>query len=215
VHNTPRVQTAARRFRARSKRPRIAGAATAVSLLVAGLFGTAVAAPVPAAQAESPAVRGSTLTPGTKISLRATTACCTHRYLRHSRDLAIISVIDSTSALDRADATWIVRRGLADNSCFSFESYNYPGNYLRHTYFRVNKTQDDGGNLFAADATFCSQPGKNGTGVSLQSYNYPGRFIRHYNYEVYIASNGGPNNWDSPALWTDDVSWDVTSPWAT
>jgi hypothetical protein len=44
----------------------------------------------------------------------------------------ISQITSSSSASDKADATWIVRRGLADNSCVSFESYNYPGDYLRH-----------------------------------------------------------------------------------
>jgi len=159
-------------------------------------------------------VTGGTLTPGSAISLRATTACCTGDYLRHQNGGAVISAItSSSSALDKSDATWIVRRGLANNSCVSFESYNYPGDYLRHSNFVLYRQPDVGTALFDSDATFCPQTGESGTGTSFASSNYPTRFIRHYNYTVYIASDGGSNAWDSATSWTDDVSWAVTSPW--
>ncbi|MCO5971930.1 alpha-L-arabinofuranosidase B [Actinoallomurus soli] len=158
---------------------------------------------------------GGTLTPGSSVSLRATTACCTDRYIRHQNDQAVTSVINSSSSsLDKNDATWIVHSGLASSSCVSFESKNYPGDYLRHQNFQVYRQTNDGSAQFAADATFCPQSGKNGQGVSLASYNYPDRFIRHYNNTVYVASNGGSHTFDSSTSWTDDVSWVVEAPWA-
>lgn len=76
------------------------------------------------------------LAPGSEISLNATTACCTADYIRHQNGQAIISPISSSSSsLDKNDAAWIVRRGLASNSRVSFESRNYPGDYLRHSNF--------------------------------------------------------------------------------
>lgn len=160
-------------------------------------------------------VAGGALTAGSSISLRATTACCTTRYIRHQFDKAVTSVITpSSSALDKADSTWIVRRGLADNSCVSFESKNYPGDWLRHYSFRLLRQPFDGTAQFAADATFCPQAGKNGQGTSFASYNYPAKFIRHYDNTVYIASNGGSNAWDSATSWAEDVSWAVTQPWS-
>ncbi|GII81636.1 alpha-N-arabinofuranosidase [Sphaerisporangium rufum] len=160
-------------------------------------------------------VPGPALTPGTAVSLRATTACCTDRYIRHYADKAVTSVITSaSSATDKNDATWIVRSGLASGSCVSFESKNYPGQYLRHYNYQLYRQPNDGGSQFAADATFCAQAGKNGQGVSLASYNYPSRYLRHYADTVYIASNGGSNTFDSAGLWNDDVSWLVSPPWA-
>jgi hypothetical protein len=45
--------------------------------------------------------------------------------------------------------------------------------------------------------------------------NYPTKYIRHYDGKVYIAGDGdGTNPWDSKALWTDDVSFIVSSPWS-
>jgi hypothetical protein len=155
------------------------------------------------------------LTPGSGISLRATAGCCSTSYIRHQNDIAIMSVITPSSpSQDRNDASWIVRSGLADAACVSFESRNYPGTFLRHSNFHVYRQPADGTALFRADATFCPTTGRNGTGTSFASYNYPARFLRNYNNALYIASYGGSNVWDSPALWADDVSWAVTSPWA-
>lgn len=160
---------------------------------------------------------GSTgsLTAGSEISLRATTACCTTDYLRHQADAAVVSAVTSaSSALDKGDATWIVRKGLADGSCYSFESRNYPGDFLRHFNFRLYRQPMTGTAQFRQDATFCAGTGKSGTGTSFASYNYPTRYLRHYDYAVYIASDGGSNSFDSTTSWTDDVSWAVTAPWA-
>jgi hypothetical protein len=159
-------------------------------------------------------VAGGTLNPGSTVSLRATTACCTSSYIRHMESNAVTSVITSSSAaLDKNDGSWITRRGLANPSCVSFESRNYPGDFLRHFNFQLLRQPMDGSAVFRADATFCPQPGKNGQGTSFASANYPDRFIRHYNNTVYIASNGGPNTFDSATSWADDVSWAVNLPW--
>ncbi|WP_432861869.1 alpha-L-arabinofuranosidase B [Microbispora rosea] len=159
--------------------------------------------------------QNGTLTPGSAISLRATTPGYTDRYIRHQNDNAITSVITSSSStLDKSDATWIVRSGLANSSCVSFESRNYPGDYLRHSYYQLYRQRDDGSSQFAQDATFCPQAGKNGQGTSFASYNFPARFLRHYNNTVYIASNGGSNAFDNATQWSNDVSWVVSQPWA-
>jgi hypothetical protein len=164
--------------------------------------------------APSPIATG-TLNPGSTISLRATTACCTTRYVRHQNNNAVTSVItSSSSALDKNDATWIVRRGLANDSCVSLESRNYPGDFLRHSNFQLYRQPNDGSTLFRADATFCPQAGRNGQGTSFASYNFPTRFIRHHNNTMYVASDGGPNAFDTSTSWTDDVSWVVGQPWA-
>jgi hypothetical protein len=160
-------------------------------------------------------VAGGTLNPGSTISLRATTACCTTRYIRHQNGNAVTSVISSgSSALDKNDGSWIVRRGLADNSCVSFESRNFPGDFLRHFNFQLFRQPDDGTATFRSDATFCPEPGKNGQGTSFRSANFPTRYLRHFNNTVYIASNGGSNAFDSATSWADDVSWVVGTPWA-
>ncbi|MCU7726369.1 alpha-L-arabinofuranosidase B [Actinoplanes sp. KI2] len=151
---------------------------------------------------------------GSTISLRATTACCTTRYISHSGATVSTQVVSSSSSSTaKSQASWIVRSGLANGSCISFESRDTAGSYLRHQNYQLYLHANDGSSLFANDATFCPQAGMNGQGNSFMSNNYSTRYIRHYSNNVYIASNGGSNAFDSSTLWSDDVSWVVTSPW--
>ena len=159
----------------------------------------------------------SALAPGTRLSLRATTSCCTGDYIRHDDSdtkVVISSITSSSSATDKADATWIVRAGLANSSCISFESANNSGQYLRHYAFELYLNSNDNSTQFAQDATFCPQPGVNGQGYSFYALMYSDRYIRHYAYTVYAASDGGSNTFDSATLWTSDVTWALASPWA-
>jgi non-reducing end alpha-L-arabinofuranosidase len=159
-------------------------------------------------------VAGGTLNPGSTISLRATTSGFTDRYIRHQNNNAVTSVISSGSpALDKNDGTWIVRRGLANNSCVSFESRNFPGDFLRHQNFQVRRQPMDGSTLFRQDATFCPQAGHTGSGTSFAALNFPTRFLRHFNNTVFIASNGGSNNFDTATNWAADTTWAVSTPW--
>ncbi|GAB7064912.1 alpha-L-arabinofuranosidase B [Streptomyces mexicanus] len=176
----------------------------------------AVQANIDAAGYTAPAPVGG-LTVGSKVSLRATTSCCTDDFLRHNSgdsNAVIAPVTSSSPAADKAAATWTVRAGLGDASCVSFESADRPGQYLRHYDYRLRVDSNDGSALFRQDATFCPQAGHNGQGVSLRSANYPSDFVRHFNYNAYIAGDGGLHDWDSATAWADDTSWAVASPWA-
>lgn len=177
----------------------------------------AVQANITAAGYTSGSTGTGTLTPGSRISLQATTApCCTSHYLRHDdadTKVVISGTNSSSTATDKADATWIVRAGLANSSCLSFESANNPGQFLRHYNYELYLNVDDGGGAFAQDATFCPTAGNSGTGTSFQSVNFPTKYLRHYNYTAYIASNGGANAWDSSTSWAADTSWVVAQPW--
>ena len=164
----------------------------------------------------APTGLSGTLTPGSEISLQATTPCCTGDYIRNQNGIAVIAPITSNSAEpDKGDSTWIVRRGLADNSCVSFESRNNPGDFLRHQNFALHVQPFDGTALNRSDATFCPQPGKDGKGNSFHALAYPTKYIRHYDGKVYIAGDGDDSNpWDTKSLWTDDVSFIVSPPWS-
>jgi len=147
-------------------------------------------------------------------SFQVTTPGFTDRFLRYSSSLGYTEVVNGgSSTLLKQDATFKIVPGLADASCYSFESRNYPGQYLRHSNYRIRKDPNDGSMLFKQDATFCAQPGLSGTGVSFRSYNYPDRYIRHMNMEVWISSDGGPNAWDNPNSYVQDVSWSIVAPW--
>jgi hypothetical protein len=155
------------------------------------------------------------LTPGAAVSLRATTACCTGDYLSDQAGNVMISPVTSGSATaDKADATWIVRSGMADPSCVSFESKDTPGQFIRHQNFQLFRQPSDGSALFRDDSTFCPVPGNNGQGTSFRSVNFPTRFIRHFNFTGFIASDGGTNTFDSANLWPDDTTWVVSAPWS-
>ncbi|MFI1421645.1 AbfB domain-containing protein [Streptomyces sp. NPDC020731] len=154
-----------------------------------------------------------TLPTGQYKSLRVTTPGHTDRYARHQDGAVFTAVVAGGSgALLKSDATWRIVPGLADSTCYSFESRNYPGEYLRHRDHRVYK-EGGSGDLFRADATFCPVRGTDG-GVRLSAYNFPGQYLRHYNAELWLATPGGTHTWDSPALFTQDTTWAVDAPWA-
>jgi len=183
--------------------------------------GSTTTAAAPSAGATSPKSSPTSnpppsLTPGSTISIRATTACCTTFYIRHDdgdNRVVITQITSGSSATAKDDATWIVRTGLAESSCISFESANEPGQYLRHFDFELYLEPNDGSHQFALDATFCPRPGNSGQYTSFQSVNYPNMYIRHFDYVVYLASDGGFSPWDTPTLWPYDSTWDVSRPW--
>ncbi|GAB3934396.1 hypothetical protein GCM10027614_07330 [Micromonospora vulcania] len=151
----------------------------------------------------------------TRRSLQVTTPGYTNRYLRHQNSLAYTEVVDAASpALLKSDATYTVRPGLADGSCYSFESVNFPGQYLRHQDSRVRNSPNDGSALLRADATWCARVGLTGSGVSLESYNFRGKYLRHYNSEVWLSNGTGGDAWNTPTLWTADSTWNIAAPWA-
>ncbi|MFJ4699941.1 AbfB domain-containing protein [Streptomyces sp. NPDC088768] len=154
----------------------------------------------------------ATLPTGGYKSLRVTTPGFTDRYLRHYDGLANTEPVTAASpALLKADATWKIVPGLSDSACYSFESRNYPGEYLRHREFRVHREAGDGSALFKADATWCAVPGEGG--VRLMASNFPGQYLRHYNSEVWLATPGGTHAYDTPDRFTEDTTWVAENPW--
>ncbi|WP_041998352.1 AbfB domain-containing protein [Streptomyces sp. AcH 505] len=154
-----------------------------------------------------------TVPTGQYKSLRVTTPGYTDKYLRHQEGLAFTTVVDGASdALLKNDATWKIVPGLAGTGCYSFESRNYPGEYLRHRDFRVHRDPSDGSGLFKADATWCAVAGAGG--VRFEASGFPGSYLRHINSEVWLATAGGSHAWDNPASFEADTTWSVDAPWA-
>ncbi|RSL60676.1 putative alpha-L-arabinofuranosidase B [Fusarium sp. AF-6] len=150
---------------------------------------------------------GPGLTVGSSVSLKATSSCCTTRYITHSGSSVNTAVVSSSSSTTlKKQASWTVRTGLAFAGCFSFESNDTPGSFLRHSAFQLQLDVNDGSKLFHEDATFCTQAGLNGQGNSIRSWSYPTRYFRHYNNVLYIASNGGVHTFDATTLFNDDAS---------
>ncbi|GID96208.1 glycoside hydrolase family 43 protein [Amorphoplanes digitatis] len=153
-------------------------------------------------------VGDSTAVPTGNRSLRS--ANFTDRYVRHRDNLGYIDPLSSASSTaDRQSATFTVGAGLANGNCYSLQSINPTGRYLRHYNNRLVLAANDGTATFRNDATFCGRAGLSGTGTtSFESYNYPGFYIRHYNYELRIDRN------DGSATLRADASFTVTTPLA-
>ncbi|HJE58860.1 MAG TPA: AbfB domain-containing protein [Nocardiopsis listeri] len=147
------------------------------------------------------------------LSLRVTTPGHQDRYLAHSEGLGVTAPVDDSEET-RADATWRFVPGLADDTCVSVESVNFPGEYLRHKESRVHREPSDDGTLFAQDATWCAVPGLGGEGVSLRSYNFPDRYLRHYESQLWLSGAGGAGeDRDTSENYDHDVTWSVEDPW--
>jgi hypothetical protein len=117
---------------------------------------------------------------GSRISL-ITVGDISRRVRHRNFRLRVDQIGPRSPALDRSDATFVVRSGLADKRCLSLEAVNYPGRFVRHQNFALFLHSREATGLFAADATFCAQPA-GPTGVfALRAVNYPDRYltVRH------------------------------------
>jgi hypothetical protein len=116
------------------------------------------------------------LTPGRLVSLQP--AGLPGFRVRHRDFRARVDRVDAaSSAMDRADATFVVRAGLSDARCVSLESVNYPGWYLRHRNFELFLQPRDGSAPFAADATLCPVTVGWGRATVLRSGDHPHRYL--------------------------------------
>ena len=125
-----------------------------------------------------------------------------HR-VRHQRFVGRIDQISTQSGgLARADATFVVRDGLASGDGVSFESVNKPGLYLRAEGDRVNLRSNDGSTQFANNATFRPVNGLNGSGTSFLLWRDQSLALRHRNFLLR------PESGDS-TLFRNDASFSV------
>ncbi|KAL1311496.1 hypothetical protein AAFC00_001619 [Neodothiora populina] len=168
---------------------------------------SSVQADIVAAKYATTSLNTAALSVNSKISLRATTSGYTTRYIAHTGATVNTQVVSSSSATSlRQQASWTVRTGLGNSGCYSFESVDTPGSYIRHYNFQLQLNANDNTKAFKEDATFCSQTGLNGQGNTIRSWSYPTRFFRHYTNVGYIASNGGVHDFDATGSFNDDVS---------
>ncbi|KAJ7291929.1 Arabinosidase B [Mycena rebaudengoi] len=158
---------------------------------------------------------GPAISVGSTVSLRATTACCTTRFIAHTGTAVNTQVVtsSSTSAL-KLSASWTVVAGLANSACVSFQSRDTSGSFIRHNNFVLLVNANDGSKQFKEDATFCPQAGLNGQGNSILAWGYPTRYFRHFNNVLSIGSNGGVHAFDVAASFNDDVSFVVGAAFA-
>jgi hypothetical protein len=150
-------------------------------------------------------------------SLMATSAATQSKgwYVRSSGGNAVITPgTPSTTVADAplGYATWKVVTGLADPNCYSFESVNRVGSYLRQSSYRVGLVASDGTDQFKKDATWCARPGLSGSGVSLESKALAGRYLRHVGSQLWAANNSAVNSWDKAANYAAEVTWNSVNP---
>jgi hypothetical protein len=171
---------------------------------------------VAAKYATTPLTSGPAFTVGSSISLRATTAGYNTRYLAHTGATINTQVVTSSSSTAlKQQASWTVRAGLGNSACYSFESKDTPGSFIRHFDFALSLAANDGSKALHEDATFCPQTGLSGSGTtSVRAWGYPTRYLRHYNSVGYIASNGGVHEFDAAASFNIDVSWALSTGFA-
>jgi hypothetical protein len=152
---------------------------------------------------------------GSSISLRATTAGYDTKYIAHTGSAVNTQVVTSTSsAALKQQASWTVRAGLANSACYSFESRDTAGSFIRHYNFELQLVANDNSKAFKEDATFCPQAGLSGQGTSIRAWGYPTRYIRHYNSVGYIGSNGGVHTFDAAGSFNDDVTFVMSTGFA-
>jgi hypothetical protein len=170
---------------------------------------------VAAKYATTSLVSGPALTVGTSTSLRVTTPGYDTRYLAHTGSTVNTQVVTSSSATSlKQQASWVIRTGLANSGCISFESKDTPGSFIRHYNWALLLNANDGSKQFNEDATFCPQDSLNGQGTSIRSWSYPTRYFRHYNSIGYIATATGQNTFDAAGSYADDVSWAIAASFA-
>ncbi|KAJ6571175.1 Arabinosidase B [Mycena capillaripes] len=158
---------------------------------------------------------GPAISVGSAVSFRATTACCTTRFIAHTGATVNTQVVTTSSASAlKLSASWTVVAGLANSACVSFESRDTSNSFIRHANFMLLVNANDGTKQFREDATFCPQAGLNGQGNSIRAWGYPTRYFRHFNNDGFIASNGGVNTFDAAASFNDDVSFVVSAAFA-
>ncbi|KAF9781965.1 hypothetical protein IL306_012349 [Fusarium sp. DS 682] len=158
---------------------------------------------------------GPPLTIGSKITLQATTPGFTNRYLAHDGSTVNTQVITTSSnTATQNKGIWVVRQGLVTSAlgCVSLESVDTPGSFIRQDGFKLIIDAKDGSKQFSEDATWCPQQSFDSTGSNaLRLWNYPTRYIRHYANTGYAAMNGGWNNFDASADFTEDASWLIST----
>ncbi|KAH8158862.1 hypothetical protein CIB48_g9394 [Xylaria polymorpha] len=158
---------------------------------------------------------GPALNVGSRVSLRVTTPGYDNRYIAHTGATVNTQVVSGSSDGGlKQQASWIVRAGLANSGCVSFESVDSPGSFIRHADYQLMVNGNDNSKIFREDATFCPQAGISGQGNAFRSWSYPARYFRHHNALLYIAGNSGPHEFDNPAVFNNDVTFVVTASFA-
>lgn len=141
--------------------------------------------------ADASFVPRATLPRGSTIEVGSTTPTGSAVSL-DGADLTVLAPLGNPpSEATLAPARYIVHDGLGDPACISLESVRTPGSWLRHYGYRLRLSPFAATALFAADATFCPEPGLAGSGIALRSKNFPARVLHHRDGQVWIDPQTG------------------------
>jgi hypothetical protein len=88
--------------------------------------------------------------------------------VRHHDFIARVDQFSSSSsALDKAESKFIVRKGLAFDNCVSFEAVSQPGFYLRRFFSDLLLHERNESYIYRQETTFCPVPARNGKALAL------------------------------------------------
>ncbi|CAH0238324.1 hypothetical protein SRABI76_02936 [Microbacterium oxydans] len=135
---------------------------------------------------------------------------------------ATVADVGATSPLSsRQASTFRVVSGLADATCYSFESVAFPGRYLDFPATTANGSRMVLSTAAAATsnpkATWCAEDAVHGTGFSFTAANNSWRQLRsHSNGSVYAGAswNAGIPNADDTVNYVADTAWVIGAAWA-
>jgi RNA polymerase sigma factor (sigma-70 family) len=159
----------------------------------------AVALPAVARPAVVPTPSVAGLLPAGPASFEAVNAA--GRFVTASGGLGVLTAVGPGNTVTaRRQATFQVVDGLTGTGCVAFRVSD--GRFLRHASWRVRADEDDGTELFRADATFCPRPGEAAGSVALEASNYPGRFLRHRGDDLWVDQSDGSAGFLADASFT-------------
>ena len=157
---------------------------------------------------------GLPLVEGTTVTLQSRNM--PGKYLGHTNGTSPVSLMSASilsSASTKNAVSFKVRSGLGNSGCFSFESVDQSGQYLRQNNYGIYlqpPSTSVSPNTFNLDATFCTETGLSGIGTtSFRHWGYPTRYLRNVDSNVYIGMNGGPTPTVDGAFVNDQASWIV------
>jgi hypothetical protein len=134
---------------------------------------------------------------GQKISLRLTTPGQESHFIAHTGDTVNTQAVTSSSSNTvKRQASWTIRTGLARDDCYSLESVDAPGSFIRHSGFELKLVAEENTKQFKEDATFCSESSLNGMEYMFRSWNHPTRFFRHFDGVAYTATNDAVHSFE-------------------
>ena len=176
---------------------------------------------VSAGYAAASLVSGPSLTVGSSISIQAMNNGANAQYISHNGStIGTMAASLSSGKQRKQQVSFTVQTGNSNGNCYSFESVDMPGAFIRHfayeLYLDYPSNSARSPSTFGDDSTFCTESGFTGSkSTAFRSFSYPSRYWRRVNSgSLYIGMDGGPFAWDSANQFDQQASWTVVSGFA-